>query len=49
MAGWVIIIVGIMYLIASVDFFIHGNYPMGFVFLCYAGSNIGLYFAANLS
>ena len=39
----------ILYLIASYDFYKKRNYPMSWVFLCYALSNIGFFYASLAS
>lgn len=36
----------ILYLVAAYDFYRKQNYPMSWVFVCYALSNIGFIFAS---
>ena len=43
MAGWLIVLVAIIYLGVAIDLGLKGNWPMCLVFACYALGNIGLY------
>lgn len=47
MSGILLILVGILYLLSSVTYFIHGHIGLGIAFLCYAISNYGLYLAGT--
>ena len=44
MAGWLILVVMVIYVLISFDFFLAKNYPMTVVFFAYAAGNLGLYF-----
>ena len=44
MAGWLILVVMVIYLLIGFDFFLVKNYPMAVVFAAYALGNLGLYF-----
>lgn len=47
MTGFLIIFVGVVYLITGFKFFIDGNIGMGIVFLGYAAANVGLYIGSK--
>jgi hypothetical protein len=46
MSGWLLAIVGVIYLAVAVDHFTQGNAGFGVCFLCYAGANVGLIMAS---
>jgi len=46
MAGWLILFVGVVYVITGVKFLFDGNLPMATVFLSYALANVGLYYSS---
>ncbi len=43
MSGWLILLVGAIYLYVGIDLFWKGNTGMGIAFLGYAFSNVGLF------
>ena len=47
MAGWLIITVGLVYLIVATNLIMTGKVGLGIAFLGYAFSNVGLYLAAQ--
>lgn len=47
MAQWLTLIVGILYLIAGLDFIRQKNYNMCITFICWGMANISLYFATS--
>jgi hypothetical protein len=46
MAPWLILVVGAVYLVVSVDLWRQGQDGLSLAFAAYALSNVGLYFAA---
>ena len=49
MSAWLIAIIGIVYLIVSIDLFIKGQLGLSIAFLGYALGNVGLYLAARIA
>ena len=47
MSGWLIALTGLIYLYISIEQLWKGNPGMGFAYLGYAFSNIGLYLLAS--
>lgn len=47
MSRFLIIITGLIYTYVSVEQLVRGNYGMGFAYIGYAFSNIGLYILAE--
>lgn len=47
MAGWLIILTGLIYLFVSVDLFLKGNAGLGIAYAGYAFSNVGLWMLAK--
>ena len=47
MSRFLIIITGLIYAYVSVEQLVRGNYGMGFAYIGYAFSNIGLYILAE--
>ncbi len=43
MAGWLILLVAVIYFIAAIQLFLKGSTALAIVFVCYAFSNIALY------
>lgn len=46
MAGWLILVVGAIYLVVAGDLFLKGQHGLGIVFLFYALANVGMYMAS---
>ncbi len=46
MAGWLIILTGVIYLVVSIDLIVSGKVGLGIAYAGYAFSNVGLYLAA---
>lgn len=44
MSGWLILLVGAIYLYVAIDLLWRGNMALGATFLGYAFSNVGLYY-----
>jgi hypothetical protein len=47
MAGWLILVVAIIYVGVGAQLLYQGKMGLGITFLSYAISNVGLYFAAS--
>ncbi len=46
MSAWLIAVIGVVYLVVSVDLLIKGQTGLGIAFIGYAIGNVGLTFAA---
>ena len=47
MAAWLIAVIGVVYLVVSIQLFLEGKVGLGIAFLGYAIGNVGLYMAAK--
>ncbi len=47
MSSILILVVGAIYLYTSISLIYNNQHALGFTFLCYALSNLGLYFVAR--
>jgi hypothetical protein len=45
MAGWLILVVGVVYAVIAADLFLKGQVGLAIAFVGYAFANVGLYYA----
>lgn len=45
MAGWLILLIGFVYVVVALDLFVHGKVGLSLAFVGYAFANVGLWIA----